>query len=75
MEESKTNVKSLNPLTAETRDGLMKKLKDTHEILELQAQVAEARMRIKKANLEELIYALKQHELEQKPNDGNSQKS
>lgn len=73
MEENKTNINSLDP---EKRKALLDKMKDTYELMEYQALIAEARTRIKKANLEEIVYALKQHELEQKPKtDGSSEKS
>lgn len=61
MTDSKTNVKKLNP---SERADFVRKLNDNLELLDLQANIADARARIKKANLEELIYAIKINELE-----------
>lgn len=66
MTDSKTNVKKLNP---SERADFVRKLNDNLELLDLQANIADARARIKKANLEELIYAIKINELENPPKE------
>ena len=71
---TETNQKELKEVSPEDRARVLKRLRDNQEVLELQALIAEARMRIKKANLEELLYSLKHDEFKNPPkNDGAEQ--
>lgn len=52
-------------------ERLVTNLEETLKILERQAMIAECRMRIQKANLEEILYALKINELKEPKNEPN----
>jgi len=72
MADVKNNIKKLQP---EDRAKLVKNLEQNLELLNLQAMVAESRARIKKANLEEIIYAVKIEELKNPPKPQTDGKS
>lgn len=63
-QDNKSNFKKLNP---DQRKEIVKNLTESLDLLNLQAEIAEARARIKKGNLEELIYAIKISEMENPP--------
>lgn len=73
MAENKTsNIKKLSP---EERNQLVKNLSESLELLTLQADIAEARARIKKNNLEEVLYAIKITELQNPKTENPSEKN
>lgn len=68
---TKTNQQELS---IEDKKKLKEKLESTCELLEVQARVEEARMKINKAKLESLVYLLKFDQLKNPPkNDDNQQ--
>ena len=72
MEENKTNLKDL---TAEQKLDFIRKLNDNRDVLVAQAEVAEARARILKAQLEELAYTMKIQDLKNPPEQNEQSKS
>lgn len=69
MTDIKTNYKKLTP---EEREAFVKNLTETYELLNLQAHIAEARSRIKKAELEGLICTIKLEEYKTPPKDAKN---
>lgn len=63
-----TNQKELEPKTID-REAAIKRMHEQLELFNLQAEVAEARARIKKANLEEILFTLKISELQKPTNE------
>jgi len=66
MEENKTNPKELSD---RDREQIITKLQKNLALMTLQAEIAEARARIQKANLEEVLYTIKMNELKEPPKE------
>lgn len=66
MTDKQTNPKELSE---QDREVLLTRLKNNLALITLQAEIAEARMRIQKANLEEVLYAVKMNEMQNPPKD------
>jgi hypothetical protein len=69
MEENKTNLKDLSP---EKRQEVIENWNKNRDLLVAQAEVAEARARIMRAQLEELSYTMKINELKNPSPDEQS---
>jgi hypothetical protein len=73
MAEERSNLKSLSK---EDRERLRTQLTDSLELLELQARIAEARARIKKAEVESIIYSVEAEKFKNgTPNNDNREKT